>query len=121
MQNFKKALRALTLASQQPIQTPVELAGTIKLFELTFETGWKAIKVYLDQKMGLLTGGPKQVFSIAYQQGVINNETVWLQILKDRNLSTHVYDQRESEELAKRIVSTHLREFEVLWETLNRP
>ena len=43
------------------------------------------------EKEGKEVLSPKQAFSVAFQLKWINNENLWLQMLYDRNLTSHTY------------------------------
>ncbi len=66
----------------------------IKRFEFTFEMSWKALKRYLDF-VGIDAKSPRAVFKEAYAQQLLKSEAVWLDMIEQRNLSSHVYDEFE--------------------------
>ena len=53
----------------------------------------------------------------AFRQGLIKGpeEQQFLQMLEDRNMSTHVYDERESLEIFARVRDAHLPAMKALW------
>ena len=84
-------------------QPPSELIrdATIQRFEFTFEVVWKTLKLYLERQ-GYECGGPRPTLKKAFAEHLIPNPEeadVWLQMLEDRNLTAHAYD----EALASRI------------------
>ena len=66
----------------------------VKRFEFTYEMSWKALKRYLDF-LGFEVKSPRMTFKEAYSQGIITDEAVWLDMIEQRNLSSHVYDESE--------------------------
>ena len=66
----------------------------VKRFEFTFEMSWKALKRYLSF-LGIEAKSPRVVFQEAYAQGIITDETIWLDMIEQRNLSSHIYDEFE--------------------------
>ena len=75
--------------------------ATIQRFEFTFEVVWKTLKLYLERQ-GYECGGPRPTLKKAFAENLIptpEEADVWLQMLEDRNLTTHAYD----EALASRI------------------
>jgi len=66
----------------------------VKRFEFTYEMAWKALKRYLDF-VGIDAKNPRAVFKEAYAQQIINNENIWLDMIEQRNLSSHIYDEFE--------------------------
>jgi nucleotidyltransferase substrate binding protein (TIGR01987 family) len=98
-EKFKKALISLEEIYLQPNRVDrSNIDATIQRFEFTFELCWKFLKdFFLSQGMEL--NYPKEVIKTAYQARIINNEEIWLQMLIDRNTTSHTYD----EELANKI------------------
>lgn len=81
--------------------------ATIQRFEFTFEVIWKALKLYLEHQ-GHDCGGPRPTLKKAFAEGLIpsvEEADCWLQMIEDRNLTSHAYDQA----LAARIYS-HIRD-----------
>lgn len=94
-----KALTALEIMAQKPTDPDRGVIdATIQRFEFSIELFWKALKkLMLD--LGKETQFPKDVLREAYANKLIDNETVWLNMLADRNETSHAYD----EELADKI------------------
>ncbi|MDW5416981.1 HI0074 family nucleotidyltransferase substrate-binding subunit [Iodobacter sp. CM08] len=97
---FSRALRRLRLVQQEAIALRQEGFGDVVLdinvqrFEFTFEMSWKALKRYLDF-VGIDSKNPRAIFKDAFAQGLIQDEPLWLDMIEMRNLSSHVYDERE--------------------------
>lgn len=75
--------------------------ATIQRFEFTFEAVWKTLKLYLERQ-GHECGGPRPTLKKAFSENIISTPEeadLWLQMLEDRNLTSHAYD----EALANRI------------------
>jgi len=75
--------------------------ATIKRFEFTFEVVWKTLKLYLERQ-GHECGGPRPTLKKAFAENLIatpEEADLWLQMLEERNLTSHAYD----EALASRI------------------
>jgi nucleotidyltransferase substrate binding protein (TIGR01987 family) len=66
----------------------------VKRFEFTYEMSWKAIKRYLDF-IGMSCINPRSCFQEAYAQKLISEESIWLDMIEQRNLSSHIYDENE--------------------------
>lgn len=79
----------------------VYLDLVVKRFEFTYEMAWKAVKRYLDFQ-GIEVKSPRAVFQEAYSQGLIENESVWLEMIEQRNLSSHIYDEFQISEILDR-------------------
>lgn len=87
---------ALLISEDQPLAVD----GTIQRFEFTFELFWKALQRLLAEQ-GIAANSPKSVLQHAYRVGWLKDEAAWLQMLDDRNLTSHTY----REALARKIYS----------------
>ncbi len=117
LSNFKKALQRLKEAAEQFKQdnaNDVIRDGVIQRFEFTYELAWKTTKDYLESIGIVDKNSPRAVFKEAYAQKLIMNEENWLLMLKDRNLTSHVYKEEMAEEITKRIINIYIREFDDL-------
>jgi nucleotidyltransferase substrate binding protein (TIGR01987 family) len=72
----------------------VYLDIVVKRFEFTYEMAWKALKRHLSF-LGIEAKSPRMVFKEAYLQNLIEDEQVWLSMIEQRNLSSHIYDEFE--------------------------
>ena len=116
LNNFSKALIRLEEALNE-VGYSLTLDGTIKRFEFTFEMAWKALKKFLLYN-GIECTPVRDCIKKAYQSGFIVKEEAWLNMLKDRNLSSHIYDESEAEDIYKRIKEIYFEEFKSLEEGL---
>ncbi len=72
----------------------VYLDIVVKRFEFTYEMAWKALKRNLSF-LGVEAKSPRMVFKEAFLQNLIEDEEVWLSMIEQRNLSSHIYDEFE--------------------------
>jgi nucleotidyltransferase substrate binding protein (TIGR01987 family) len=100
------------------ISAPDEIVmdGTIQRFEFTFELFWKTLRRFLQQE-GTDTGSPKNTLRHAYRRGLLDQEQLWLDMLKDRNLSAHVYNAEMARQIFERLPS-HYRALRECFEQL---
>ncbi|MFA5257175.1 MAG: nucleotidyltransferase substrate binding protein [Opitutales bacterium] len=83
--------------------------ATIQRFEFTFETVWKALKLYLEHQ-GHECPGPRPALKKAFVEKLIPTEDeadVWLAMLEDRNLTSHAYDETLARGIYGRIVKDY--------------
>jgi nucleotidyltransferase substrate binding protein (TIGR01987 family) len=66
--------------------------GTIQRFEFVIELFWKTLKRLLEWE-GIQTQTPRETLQRAYQAGWLADETVWLKMLRDRNQTSHLYNE----------------------------
>ncbi len=79
--------------------------ATIQRFEFTIELFWKVLKKVLSyEKVESTT--PRDVISKAYQYELIHGENVWLNMLDDRNNTSHAYKEEES-----KIIFEHIKTY----------
>ena len=83
--------------------------GLIQRFEFTVELAWKSLKEYLeDQGSVLAVASPRAVLKDAYAAGVILDAEMWDEIIRSRNVTSHVYDEQTAIEVADRVCTTYL-------------
>ena len=89
---FQKALQQLTTGLlTYPNLNELEKDGIIQRFEFTFELAWKTLQDYFAQESGYVdVRGPRTVLKQAIQDNLLEDGHVWLQMLDNRNLLTHV-------------------------------
>ena len=118
--NFLQAVQRLREAVEEHLNNPnnaVIRDGMIQRFEFTFELSWKAAKEYLlDQGVANELNFPKQVLKTAYGNQMINDESVWLDMLESRNRTSHIYDDRIAAKIARDISTRFLPVLEDLAE-----
>ena len=107
----RNAAARLQEAVGQP-ESSIVRDAVIQRFEFSFELVWKALKLYLERQ-GHECGGPRPTLKKAFADGLIatpEEADVWLQMLEDRNLTSHAYD----ETLATRIYQHVVRDYSKL-------
>lgn len=98
IKDFQKALRTFKAALKKNL-TDLERDGAIQRFEYCFELSWKISKLVLDNEGYRDVAGPKSAFSTALKAGYISvaEEGVWNNMLVQRNLSVHTYNEKLAE------------------------
>ena len=120
-QNYKKALttvkNAVDLAATREL-SDLEKQGLIQGFEFTFELAWNVMKDYLEEQG--ITGiiGSKDTVRHAFTKGLIKNGQVWIDMIEDRNLASHVYDEETANDLFTAITNTYYHQFNTLMEKM---
>lgn len=83
--------------------------GLIQRFEFTVELAWKSLKEYLeDQGSVLAVASPRAVLKDAYAAGAITDADVWDEIIRSRNVTSHVYDEQTAIKVADRVCNAYL-------------
>jgi len=120
--NYQKALatlkNAVELAAVREL-TDLEKQGMIQGFEFTFEMAWNVIKDYLEEQG--ITGiiGSKGAIRHAFNNDLIEDGQVWLDMIKDRNLASHTYDEETANDLVTAIIDNYYHQFNVLAEKMS--
>lgn len=121
--NFVQAFQNLhDIFDYEPPYGNVEMTGLVGLFEVCFEQSWKAMKEALE-KNGVAqgkTGSPKMILKAAYQAGMINDETLWLDALTSRNNVAHSYNKAIAMDIIKHTKEQYYNMFEALRENLEK-
>jgi nucleotidyltransferase substrate binding protein (TIGR01987 family) len=100
--NLARALDRLAEALDVPEDDPLAVDGTIQRFEFTFELFWKTIQRLLARE-GVEARSPKSALREAYRLGWLADEQAWLDLLEDRNLTSHTYREALALEIYRRI------------------
>ena len=102
MDNFLNCLDVLKQADfSLAAENEIYRTGIVGQFNLTFELAWKALQQVL-RVHGVQeaeTGSPREILQLGYKVGFIEDSSVWLLMLKKRNLSVHLYNEAEIDEL----------------------
>ena len=76
--------------------------GVIQRFKFTFELLWKTLKIFLEDK-GIICRSPKDCLKNAFKYGLFSDEELFLKMLEDRNITTHIYNRKDSRKIFNRI------------------
>lgn len=120
LDNFHKAVERLEEALQET-ETSESLTmrdGTIQRFEFTTELAWKTAREYLLQQDVLDINSPKAVMREAFHNHLITDEQGWVRILQDRNITSHLYDEKDADDVFYRIRHDHIQLFQALEQIL---
>ena len=119
--NFLNAYRKLkAVAEKYDRCDDIIRDSVIQRFEFTYETSWKCLQIILAEMGMSPINVPKLVFRKAYSTGLIDDEEIWLSIIKDRNFTSHEYSEDESKKICDRIVLVYVDEFGKLAEAINK-
>lgn len=104
IRNVQQALSRLKEALETPEdeQSSLLVDGTIQRFEFCIELFWKLLRRVLLES-GIETGTPREAIQKAYQARWIEDESLWIQMLRDRNQTSHTYEEDLAIEIFRRI------------------
>lgn len=120
--NFCKALANLQEGAK--LQAPysiVEQTGIVGLFSICFEQSWKLMKEVLEShgRFENKIGSPKGIMKAAFQCNMIEDEGLWLEILKARDILAHTYSDQQPLEIIEQIKNRYVTAFEHLKQELD--
>lgn len=119
--NFLWALltleQAALLAKQRPL-SDLEQQGLIQGFEFTHELAWNTLKDFLEHKgiTGLI--GSRDATRMAFKNGLIEDGQTWMDMITDRNLSSHTYQQEVASRIAGNVLTRYYPAFQALADRL---
>ena len=106
-EDFKNALGRLREALEEDLSKgSIVVDGTIKRFEFTFELAWKLAQLILEYN-NVQTRGPRLVIKEAFKLGLIKKGENWIDMLEDRNKTSHIYDEKQALKIYKKIKESH--------------
>jgi len=117
LQNFEKALTQLKTAVEKNSLTELERSGAIQNFEYCYELCWKTLKKMAEGE-GRSAPTPRKAFQYALEAGLIQNEKIWVEMILDRNLTTHTYDEKIAEKVYQNIREKYYSALELIFKTL---
>lgn len=104
--NFTKA-RDRLYEGVKEAKNSLDKDGVIQRFEFTIELLWKALRAILLYN-GIECYSPRNCIKEAFKANLINDDEIILDMIEDRNISSHVYDEEKSEKLFIRIKEIYL-------------
>ncbi len=91
--------------------TELELQGVIQAFEVTQELSWKVMKDFLEEQGKTDLFGSKNAVKEAFNVGIISKGDVWFDMIKSRNLTSHIYEQSEILSILEVILNDYISVF----------
>lgn len=110
--DFINALTRLREALEKDITDDIIIDGVIQRFEFTFEQSWKVMKLYLEDQ-GILDEAlaPRSTIKVAFKHNIISNGDLWIEMMLDRNRTSHMYDETTAKNIVERIKKVYINEF----------
>jgi nucleotidyltransferase substrate binding protein (TIGR01987 family) len=105
--NYTRAFQSLTEAvelSQQRELSSLEQQGLIQSFEFTHELAWKMLKDYLEYQGITNIVGSRDASRFAFQNELIQDGAVWMQMIAARNQTTHTYNIKVAQAVVESIL-----------------
>jgi nucleotidyltransferase substrate binding protein (TIGR01987 family) len=110
---------AVSLTKTRPL-SKLEKQGLIQCFEYTHELAWKTVKDLLETHGVTDLFGSKDATREAFRLGILVEGDTWMDMIKSRNQTSHLYDEKLVEEITSLILKTYFSEFDILENKLNK-
>lgn len=113
LNDFGRALLRLSEAIDESKDNPLSSTlkdGVIQRFEFCYEMCWKLMKYYLESEGVQEAKSPKSTFREAFKLGIIEDGEEWIDMLNDRNLTSHVYDEEIAVNIYSKILSKYFNQ-----------
>ena len=109
--DYIKALKRLKEAlNESLLKKDIVMDAVIQRFEFTFELAWKLAKAVLAYG-GIEADTPRAVIKEAFKARLILKGEDWIDMLEDRNRTSHIYDEKTALKIYKKIKKIHLKQF----------
>jgi nucleotidyltransferase substrate binding protein (TIGR01987 family) len=119
-ENYCRALEQLELFFEPPPLNWLEQQGLVKAFEYTFELGCNALDDLLRSRGNTAVMlGSRDAIREAFGAGLLSDGPVWMEMVRDRNLTSHVYNRSTAEAITGNITSRYLPAFQGLRQRLS--
>ncbi len=120
--HYRKALakleEAVELAHQRQL-SELEEQGLIQAFEYTHELAWNTMKDFLESRGARNLFGSRDAPREAFKRELIQNGDAWMDMVRDRNLTSHTYNEEIASKIASAILKVYLDEFKLFQARMN--
>jgi nucleotidyltransferase substrate binding protein (TIGR01987 family) len=120
--NLKKAFlqfeKAINLSEERDL-SELEQQGLVQDFEYTHELAWKTLKDFLEYQGDTEVYGSRDASRKAFQLGLLKDGDVWMDMIKNRNLSSHTYNEETVEEIVYSIKKNYYPAFQEIIKKLD--
>lgn len=112
--DYRKVLKRLEESLTENItKSKLVVDATIQRFEFTFELAWKLARTVLDY-YGIKTNSPRSAIKESYKMELMKNGKQWIDMLEDRNITSHIYHEKEALRIYKKIKKIYFKNFKDL-------
>ena len=119
LENLGKALTRLGEVLHEPLEkNDYVLDATIQRFEFVIELFWKTLK-HLLAVHGRESTTPRDTLRKAYAVKWLDNEKLWLEMMDDRNMTSHIYKEETALQIYRNI-QTYYPEMQKTYDGLKK-
>ena len=107
LEDYAKALGELEQVLTESSENQLIQAGCIQYFVFCFELAWKSVKAVAKQE-GLECHSPKTCLKVAHQNGWVEEEPLWLEMLASRNRMSYTCDSGTALNIYHRLTDSQI-------------
>ncbi len=114
IENFNNAYKLFETAQKSYIndkQNDIYKLAIVQASEIVYELGWKVIKDFLKTK-DIETFTPRDTIKEAFAANILPSAQIWIDMAKDRNASSHEYNQDKVNLILENISTTYFYELQ---------
>jgi len=123
LSRFRQALsrlrEAVDLAAERPLSR-LEEQGLIQAFEFTHELAWNVLKDFLELQGVTPLYGSKDTTREAFRRGLLEQGDVWMDMIRDRNLTSHTYNEETAKLIADAIIHRYFPQLVALADNIEQ-
>lgn len=112
--NYQSALKqldkAMDIANTRPL-SELEQQGVIQAFEYNYELAWNVLKDFYEYQGEASIQGSRDAFRMAFSRGLIEDDSLWLEMVKTRQLTVHTYNESTMIQVLEAIQSRYYPAF----------
>ena len=113
-----RLIEAFDKTKENSLDFKIYRDACIQRFQFTTELFWKVLKKFLNyEKINAKT--PREVLQESYMIKIIQEENIWLEMMTDRNLTSHTYKESLAQDIFSRF-QTYLPLLEETYKELSR-
>ena len=105
--NYQKALGQLHKFVDKGELSELEEQGLIKAFEYTYELAWTTLKDFLEFQGQSDLFGSRDTIQKAFQLNLIEDGEEWMDMLKNKNRTSHTYNQETASEISQAVTTVY--------------
>ena len=113
---YQRLRWAMEIHQQDPSDELIRMA-VIKAYEFTFELSWKTLKDFLAYN-GIDAKLPREVLKQAFTTGLVSDGQLWIDMLEERNLMAHTYEDTRARKAVDQIQERYLSGLQQLHDLL---
>ena len=116
--NYQRALTQLTKFIDKGELNELEEQGLIQAFEYTHELAWNVLRDYLREQGNPNIYGSRDATREAFKLELIQDGDSWMDMIRDRNRTTHTYNQETAQAIVTNITGRFSTLFVMLQEKM---